>query len=108
MTDEGVLLLNAVPGLLSFNSGVVPNLESKVSEVGVGRNEYLAVVVLPVVGFAHDQDVVAASEGVSVVGNWLEDDFTLVSDSLVGAATIVVPVGDISEAGNFGLKCSAF
>jgi hypothetical protein len=79
-----------------------------VSEVGVSGNEYLAGVVLPVVGLAHYQDVVAASEGVSVVGHWLENDFTLISDSLVGAAAIVVPLGEIGEAVDFGVKCSAF
>ena len=101
-------MLNSVPGFFGLNSWVIPNFESKVSEVGVSGNEYLAGVVLPVVGLAHYQDVVAASEGVSVVGHWLENDFTLISDSLVGAAAIVVPLGEIGEAVDFGVKCSAF
>ena len=78
------------------------------SEVGVGGNKDLAVVILPVVGLAHDQDVVATSEWIFVVGDWLEDNFTLVSDSLVGAASIVVPLWDIGEAGDFGFESSAF
>lgn len=101
MGNEGVLLFNAVPGLLGNNIGVVPDLRGKVSEVSVCWNKFLASVVLPVPGFAHDQDVISSSEGVSVESNWFENDFTLVSDSLVGAAAIIVPLGEIGEAVDF-------
>ncbi len=104
--DKSVLLLDTVPGLLSDDVGVAPDLLGKVSEVGVRGDELLASVVLPVPGLAHNQNVVSASEGVSVVCNWLEDNFTLVSDSLVSAATVVVPFWKISDRGDFVFESS--
>ena len=101
-------MFNSVPGFLSLNLWVVPYFKGKVSEVGVCWNEFLAAVVFPVVCLAHNQNVVSTSEGVSVVGNWFEDDFTLISDSLVGAATIVVPFWNVGKAGHFGFESSAF
>ena len=83
MLNEGVLLLNTVPGLFTLDSGLIPNLVSKVSEVGVGRDEFLAGVVLPVESLAHDDDVVTLAEWISEVRDWLEDDLGLLSHSLV-------------------------
>jgi len=99
-------LLNTVPGLFSDDVGVTPDLLGKVSEVGVCGDKLLTSVVLPVPGLAHDQNVVSTSEGVSVVGNWLENNFTLVSDGLVGAAAVVVPFWEVSERVHFVIKSS--
>jgi hypothetical protein len=97
LRDKSVLLLHTVPDLLSDDIGVAPDLLGKVSEVSVGWDQFLASVVLPVPGLAHDQDVVATSEGVSVVCNWFEDNFALISHGLIGAATVVVPFREISK-----------
>ena len=51
---QSVFLFNTVPGLLLLDGGLVPDLASEVSEVGVARNELLASLVLPVEGLAHD------------------------------------------------------
>jgi hypothetical protein len=40
-------------------------------EVRVGRNELLALFVLPVEGFTEHQNVVSSTEGVPVEGNRL-------------------------------------
>lgn len=98
VSQEGVLLLDTIPGLFGGNFGVVPNLVGVVSEVGIGRNELLQSVVLPVPGLAHNNYVVAASEGISEVGNGSQGDLGLLSDGLVGGGSVVVPLGDI---GNF-------
>ena len=81
---ESVLLLNTVPGLLLLDGGLVPDLFSEVSEVGVARNELLAGLVLPVEGLAHDEDVVALSEGVGIESDWFQDDLGLFGGGLVG------------------------
>jgi hypothetical protein len=41
------------------------------SEIGVGWNELLAGVILPVPSITHNQNVISSSEGISVIGNWL-------------------------------------
>lgn len=83
LRDKSILLLDSIPGSLSFDLGVVPDAHCVVSEVGVGRDELGAGVILPVEAFAHNKDVIALSEGVPVVGDGLEDNFRLVGDSLV-------------------------
>ena len=87
-------MFDTIPGFFSDNFGSVPNFLGEVSEVSVCGNEFLASVVFPVPGLTHDHDVVASSEGVSVVRDWLQNNFTLVGDSLVGAAAVIVPLGD--------------
>jgi hypothetical protein len=84
LRNESVLLLDTIPGFLAFDLCVIEDLGSEVSEVGIGGNKLGAGIVIPVEGLAHDKDIVSLSEGVSVVGNWLDDDLRLVSDSLVG------------------------
>ena len=85
---------------------MVPNFLGEVSEVCVGWDKFLASVVLPVPGLAHNQDVVAASEWVSVVRNWFKNDLTLVSDSLVSAAAVIVPLWDVSKGLDWTIKSS--
>jgi hypothetical protein len=82
-------------------------LHGKVSKVSIGRHKLTAGVVSPVEGLAHDKDVVSLSEGVSVVGNGLDDDLRLISDSLIGGGTVVIPVGNICEAGDLVGECAA-
>ena len=99
-------MLNAVPCLFSDNFRRVPYFLCEVSEVGVCWNEFLAGVILPVPCLTHDQDVVSTSEGVSVVSDWLKNDLTLISDSLVGAASVIVPLWDISNRVDLAVECS--
>lgn len=62
-------MLEAIPSFFSNNFGSVPDFLGEVSEVGVSWDELLAGAVLPVPGLCHDEDVVSASERVSVVSN---------------------------------------
>jgi hypothetical protein len=103
---ESVLLFNTVPGLLLLDGGLVPDLASEVSEVGVGWDELLASIVLPVPCFAHNQNVVAASEWIFVESDRLKDDLTLICDGLVGAAAVIVPFWNLSKGLDWGVKCS--
>ena len=64
------------------------------SEVSVCGNEFLTSVVFPVPGLAHDNDVVASSEGVSVERDWLQNNCTVVGDSLVYAGAVIVKLED--------------
>ena len=100
VADKGVLLLNSVPGFFGFHRRVLPDLVGKVAEVGVGWHELRAAGVGPAPALAEHEDVVALAEGVAEVGHGLEDDLRLVSDRLVGARAIIVPFGDVSEAGD--------
>lgn len=68
---ESVLLLNSVPSFFSSDGRILPNLHSEMPEVRVGRNELLALFVLPVEGFTEHQYVVSSTEGVPVEGNRL-------------------------------------
>jgi len=95
LSKKCVLLLNAVPGLFGLHLHVFPNLVCEVSEVGVGGDESLPGVVLPLVSLTHHNDVVTSSEGVLEEGDWLEDDLRHLSGGLVGAGTIVVPLGAV-------------
>jgi hypothetical protein len=67
-----------------------------VSEVSVGRNELFTSVVFPVPCFALNNNIVATSEWVSVVSNWFENDFRLISDSISSAGAIIIPIWEIS------------
>jgi len=98
--QKGVLLLDTVPGLLGGDFTLVPDLVGEVAEVGVGGDELLAVLVLPVKGLAHDQNVVTATERVGIVGDGLEDNLRFVGDGLVGGGAVVVPLGDVGEGGD--------
>jgi len=95
MLEQSVLLLDAVPGLLGSNLGVVPDLFGEVSEVGVSGDQVLELLVLPDPGLAHDKDVVTASKGISEHGNGLEDDLRVLGLSLVAAGTVKVPLGKV-------------
>ena len=97
VTDQSVLLLNAVPSLLSLNLFVLPDLVGEVSEVGVGGDELLEGLVLPLPGLAKNEDVVAEPEGITEVSYGLNDNLGLLSDGLVGRRAIVVPHGDVFE-----------
>jgi hypothetical protein len=94
LADKSVLLFHTIPGFFSDNFGRVPNFLGEVSKVSVRGNEFLARIVFPVPGLAHDHDVVASSEGVSVERDWLQNNFTLVCYGLVGAAAVKVPLRD--------------
>ena len=83
VTDEGVLLLNTIPGLFVLNEIVVSDFVGEVSEVGVGRDKLLASVVFPAPTLTEDKNVVAKAEGVTEVSYGLEDDLGLISDGLV-------------------------
>ena len=90
-------MLNAVPNFFLLYCGIIPDFIGVVSEVSVSGNELLASVVFPVPGLAHNNDVVTASEGVSVVRNWIQNNLRLVSDSLISAGAIIVPLWKISK-----------
>jgi hypothetical protein len=108
LSNESVFLLDSVPRLLFFNGGGIPNLLSKVSKVSVGRDEFLEVTsLLPVPGLAQDHDVVSTAEGVRVECDGLKDDFWVFSDSLVGAASVIVPLRDLSKGSNLAFESSA-
>jgi hypothetical protein len=100
VTDEGVLLLDTVPGLFFLNEIVVPDFVGEVSEVGVGGDKLLASFVFPTPTLTEDKNIVAKAEGVTEVSDGLEDDLGLISDGLVGRGAIVVPFGDVGEAFN--------
>jgi len=103
--DKSILLLDSIPGLLSEIR--IPNLVSEMSEVGVGGDELLVGGVLPHVGLAEDHDVVALSEGVSVVGDGLEVNLRVLGSRHVAGGSIEVPHGDISERLNLLVEGSA-
>lgn len=83
LLNKSVFLFDTVPGLLTLDGGLIPNLVGKVSEVGVGWDKFLAGVVLPVEGLAHDDDVVTSAEWISEVSAWLKDNLRLFGDSLI-------------------------
>jgi len=97
LSEKSILLLNAVPNFFLLYSRVLPNFISIVSEVSVCGNELLASVVLPVPGLAHNKNVITTSEGVSVVSNWLQNNFGLVSDSLISAGAVIIPFRKICK-----------
>jgi len=90
LVQHGVLLLKTEPGflllvLLHDEGGVVAEV------VGVG-------LAVRHVGFAHDEDVVAAAEGVGVDGAGAEVDVGVVAWGLGGGGAVKVPFGEIFDA----------
>lgn len=95
---ESVFLLDTVPNLFIFDGFFLPDLLGEVSEVGVGRDELLALVVLPGPGFAHNDDIVSSSERISEHSDGFQNHLRLFGDSLVAGGAIVVPVGEFLNA----------
>lgn len=82
-TEQGVFLLNAVPGCFIGDFSGVPNLVGKVAEVSVGRNELLEGAIFPLPRLAVDHDVVATAERIAEDSDGLEDDLRVLSAGLV-------------------------
>ena len=80
-SNQGILLLDSVPWL--FVSTGVENCLGVASKVGVSWLELLAGGVLPLVSLGHDDEVLALSEWIAVVGDRLHDDFRVVGGGLV-------------------------
>ena len=74
-SQQGVFLLNAVPGLFVLDLLGVEDLLGEVPEVGVVGNQFGELAVSPHVALSKHNYVIALSEGVTEVRNWLEDDF---------------------------------
>lgn len=81
--EQGVFLLNAVPALLILDFRGVPNLVGEVAEVSVGGDELLEGAIFPLPRLAVDHDVVASTEGIAEDSDGLEDNFRVLSASLV-------------------------
>ena len=84
MREEGVLLLNTVPSLFTFNFRIFPDLISEVSEVSVCRHEFFEGLIIPAEGLAHDNDIITTADGVTEHSDRFEYNFRIVGDSLVG------------------------
>lgn len=106
--NKCIFLFNTIPGIFFCDVWVVPDFFRKVSKVCVCRHQLLTGIIFPVPSFTHNQDIVSTSEWVPVEGYRLKNNFTLISHSLVRAATIVVPLRDISYRFNWSIKCSGF
>ena len=104
-SDEGVFLFNSEPGLL-FRVGV-EDLLCVDSEVGVCWLELLARAILPLVRLSHDDDVLALSEGISVVAHRSHDDLRVVGGRLVAGGAIIVPLGNIGQRVDLAFERSA-
>jgi len=98
-------LFDSKPRLLA--QATVENFLSMNSKVGVRGLEGLAGAVNPLIGLSHHDDVLAFSEGVSVVGNGSHDDLRVVGGGLVARGTIVVPLGDVGKGCDLSFKSSA-
>jgi len=77
------------------------------SEVGVSRDQLLVGGVLPHVGLTKDKDVVSLSEGVTVVGDRLEVNLTVLSGGHVARRSIKVPHRKVSQGLNFLVESAA-
>ena len=84
----------------------IKNLLGMASEVGVGRLKHLACSVFPFVGISHDDDMVALSEWIPVVGDWLHDDLRVVSRGLITRRTIIIPLWKLINRFNFEVEGS--
>ena len=73
--EHDVLLLNSEPWFFRLGLWIFKHLLREVSEVGVGRNEFLARRIFPFESLCHDKDVVTSTEGIWEVGAWLQNDF---------------------------------
>ena len=103
--DKSVFLFESKPRLFVRTS--VHNFLGVSSEIGVGRNKCRASSVSPLVCVGHDDDVVALSEGISVVGDGLHDDLRVVCLGLITGGTIVVPFGKLVNRSHLEVKGSA-
>jgi len=103
--DQLVFLLNAEPRL--FVSASIKDFLSMDAEVGVGWLENLAGTVGPLVGVAHDEDVVATAEGVLEDGDGAHDDLRVIGVGLVARRTIIVPLGALLDGSDLALQSSA-
>ena len=73
--EHDVLLLNAKPRFFTLSYRILKHLLRVVSEVSVGRNEFLARRIFPFESLCHDKDVVTSAEGIWEVGAWFQNDF---------------------------------
>jgi len=89
--EQGVLLLNAEPGLLGL--GLLHDDVSGVAGVGGQRS------TIGLIGVAHNEDVVAATERIAEDSAGLQDDLAVVSGGLTSARTIVVPFRELRWVG---------
>ena len=95
-TEEGVLLLQAEPGLL----------------LGIGVHEtdsFVTVVELVggsivVPGLAQDEDVLAATEGIWVDGNGAQVDVGVVARGLAGGGAVEVPFRELFVALHWAIE----
>ena len=94
-TDERVLLLDAEPRL--FVSGVEDFLGVN-AEISQGGLEVLASAIGPLVGVAHDEQVLAAAEGIAEHSDRAHDDLRVVGGGLVAGRAIVVPLGALVKS----------
>lgn len=77
------------------------------SEVGVSGDQLLVGGVLPHQGLTKDEDVVSLSEGVSVVGDRLEVNLTVLSSGHVARGAIKVPHGEVFKGLNLLVESAA-
>ena len=81
LLQQRIFLFNTVPRF--FILTLLENRRGEGSEVGVGRDQGLEIVVLPAEGLTKHEDVVALSEGIREEGARFEDDFRVFSCGLV-------------------------
>ena len=79
--QQGVLLLNAEPGL--FSSRLVKDGLCVKSEVRVAGDELRERGIFPDEALGHDHDVVSLAEGVTEVSDRLQNDFRILGGRLV-------------------------
>lgn len=103
--DQLVFLLNTEPRL--FVSASIKDFLSMDAEVGVGWLENLAGTVGPLVGVAHDEDVVAAAERILEDSDRAHDDLGVVRAGLVARRAIVVPLWAIINGGDSAFEGAA-
>ena len=77
------------------------------AEVGVGGLEDLIGAVCPLVGVAHDEDVMTTAEGVPEDSDGAHDDLGVVSTGHVAGRAIEVPLGAVSNRVDLALNCPA-
>lgn len=81
--QKGVFLFNAEPWL--FSGAFVHHFQAVLTVIALGG---LAVVGI---GFAQYQNVVLATEGILIDGNWMKVQVRVGTIGLIGGATIVIP-----------------
>jgi len=75
--QKSVLLLDTEPWLLFLN--LVEDSHGMVSEVGLGWDQVFVGGIFPNEGLCQNKDVVSSSEGIWEHGNWLADNFRVLS-----------------------------